>query len=312
MSKSHKSRKAQAKEQAKAAKRARQNILRRSNFAGPSSQLWLTGTNDFNCQINIKYTLDADKNVVTGNVSFKFLENGKIQVTENNTTFISPVNLKRLCEYYWITAFDHADHFRKTCFDRQANIEHNFPGKLEEFNNGTLLLNHKILDANNPIEDYAGRTISFPAREFEDHNPDNYRDISFFFKQDGSAVHTDFYGNQSEYENLDALLVAVNMIDAKNWLQSFIDKLPTAIIPNPNATSTSTGAIGHKITRTYNGKQNFGQGYGIRVDRGNGWEEFSSWSDAKANTHVTMGSLRALIGNVRSSGKYAGWKVERM
>ena len=82
---------------------------------------------------------------------------------------------------------------------------------------------------------------------------------------------------------------------------------------NPNAQGESVGAQDKKHTTTvHNNHGCYGKNYGVRIDRGNGWEEFANWPTASNATNVAMGSLRGLIGNVRSSGKYAGWKVERM
>jgi hypothetical protein len=56
----------------------------------------------------------------------------------------------------------------------------------------------------------------------------------------------------------------------------------------------------------------YGKNYGVRIDRGNGWEEFANWPMASEATNVAMGSLRWILNNAPTTGKYAGWKVERM
>jgi hypothetical protein len=88
---------------------------------------------------------------------------------------------------------------------------------------------------------------------------------------------------------------------------------PPPVQANPKAQGQSSGAQSGTITRTpHHNSGCYGSNYGVRIDRGNGWEEFANWPTASNATNVAMGSLRGLIGNVRSSGKYAGWKVERM
>ena len=103
--------------------------------------------------------------------------------------------------------------------------------------------------------------------------------------------------------------------DVNFWELLYMCCNPSGANPkaNPNAQSNPSGAQSGTITRTAHSNHGcFGKNYGVRIDRGNGWEEFANWPTASKATNVAMGSLRGLIGNVRSSGKYAGWKVERM
>ncbi len=81
---------------------------------------------------------------------------------------------------------------------------------------------------------------------------------------------------------------------------------------NPLAQGQSSGAQSGKITRAFNGKRSFGENYPLRIDRGNGWEEFANWTELSESVKVSRGSLRYILNNAPTTGKYAGWKVERM
>tara|TARA_R110000803_G_scaffold194317_1_gene257363 strand:- start:320 stop:1090 length:771 start_codon:yes stop_codon:yes gene_type:complete len=87
-----------------------------------------------------------------------------------------------------------------------------------------------------------------------------------------------------------------------------------AIKANPNAQGESIGAQAKKCTRTAHSNHGcFGKNYGVRIDRGNGWEEFANWPTASEAVKVSQGSLRGLIGRApKANSKYFGWKVERM
>jgi hypothetical protein len=128
------------------------------------------------------------------------------------------------------------------------------------------------------------------------------------------AAHTSALAKRDD----SPVLVRVDIINLQNILAECTcsDCKPSEepwVQANPNAQGESVGAQDKKHTTTvHNNHGCYGKNYGVRIDRGNGWEEFANWPMASEATNVAMGSLRWILNNAPTTGKYAGWKVERM
>jgi len=158
-----KARKEAAKRLKRKAQRARQNQLRGRLFKPKMSKsgefkVGVRHWDAFNCTVKF-FWIPADVPVKEENigdlVSFQFLPDGRIRITENGATFLSPLRVQDLDVYYGIcyTSWSLESYWQEMHDHRAAVLSKNISPEMKEF-----LLHrperHVVVDKN-PIKDYA-------------------------------------------------------------------------------------------------------------------------------------------------------------